>query len=79
MALEVLCKGDSLVVWKLDRLGRNVKEWVNIIKQFEERGIHFISLMDKIDTSSTVGLDTYFKDATNKLRKTVWKLKDVTS
>ena len=55
LALEVLRKGDSLVVWKLDRLGRSVKELVNIINQLEERGIHFVSLTDKINTSSTAG------------------------
>lgn len=55
LALEVLRNEDSLIVWKLDRLGRSVKELVNIINQLEERKVHFMSLTDKIDTSSTAG------------------------
>ena len=55
LAMEVLRNGDSLVVWKLDRLGRSVKELVNIINQLEKREVNFMSLTDKIDTSSTAG------------------------
>lgn len=55
LALEVLREGDSLVVWKLDRLGRNVKDLVTLVGELEQRGIHFKSLTDNIDTSSTAG------------------------
>jgi len=55
LALEVLREGDSLVVWKLDRLGRNVKDLVTMVGELEQRGIHFKSLTDNIDTSSTAG------------------------
>ena len=55
LALEVLREGDSLVVWKLDRLGRNVKDLVTLVGELEKRGIHFKSLTDNIDTSSTAG------------------------
>lgn len=55
MALEVLREGDSLIVWKLDRLGRNVKDLVNMINELEQQGIHFRSLTDNIDTSTTSG------------------------
>ena len=46
LALEVLREGDSLVVWKLDRLGRNVKDLVSLVEQLENQGIHFKSLTD---------------------------------
>ncbi len=55
LAFEVLRKDDSLVVWKLDRLGRSVKDLVAIVGDFEKRGIHFKSLTDNIDTSTTSG------------------------
>ncbi|EIE5558119.1 recombinase family protein, partial [Salmonella enterica] len=43
-ALKRLQKGDTLVVWKLDRLGRSVKNLVALISELHERGIHFQSL-----------------------------------
>ncbi len=55
LALEVLREGDSLVVWKLDRLGRNVKDLVILVGKLEKQGIHFKSLTDNIDTSTTSG------------------------
>ena len=55
MALEVLREGDTLVVWKLDRLGRTVKQLVAFVSEFEEQGIHFKSLTDSIDTSTPSG------------------------
>ncbi len=55
LALEVLRKGDSLVVWKLDRLGRNVKDLVTMVGELEQRDIHFKSLTDNIDTSTPAG------------------------
>lgn len=55
LALEVLREGDSLVVWKLDRLGRNVKDLVTLVGELEKQGIHFKSLTDNIDTSTTSG------------------------
>lgn len=55
LVLEVLREGDSLVVWKLDRLERNVKDLVTLIGELEKKGIHFKSLTDNIDTSTTAG------------------------
>lgn len=55
LALEVLRKGDSLVVWKLDRLGRSVKELIELFNQIEKQESHFVSLTDNIDTSTTAG------------------------
>ena len=54
-ALDILREGDTLVVWKLDRLGRSVKQLVDLVSGFEQQGIHFVSLTDSIDTSTPAG------------------------
>jgi DNA invertase Pin-like site-specific DNA recombinase len=54
-ALSHLRKGDSLVVWKLDRLGRSVKGLVDLVAEFETRQVHFRSLTDGIDTKTPAG------------------------
>lgn len=51
-ALSHLRKGDTLVVWKLDRLGRSVKQLIEIAAKLEEDGIEFRSLTDGVDTST---------------------------
>lgn len=50
--LAQLRAGDELVVWRLDRLGRTIKQLITLAEDFESRGIHFISLQEKIDTFS---------------------------
>lgn len=57
--LDVARSGDTVVVWKLDRLGRNMKELVRLINLFQERGIAFRSLTEAIDTSTPGGMLTY--------------------
>lgn len=47
--------GDTLVVWKLDRLGRGVKGLIDLVTDLESRKIHFQSLTDQIDTSTPAG------------------------
>jgi DNA invertase Pin-like site-specific DNA recombinase len=54
-ALSHLRKGDTLVVWKLDRLGRTVKQLVDLVMDLNNQGINFQSLTDKIDTTTTSG------------------------
>jgi len=54
-ALETLQKGDTLVVWKLDRLGRSVKSLIELVADLENKGIHFKSLTDAIDTATASG------------------------
>ena len=54
-ALEVLRENDSLIVWKLDRLGRSVKDLVAIVCELEQRGVHFKCLTDQIDTATPSG------------------------
>lgn len=55
LALEVLRKDDSLVVWKLDRLGRKAKDLFELLNELEVKGINFISLTDNVDTSTPAG------------------------
>ena len=42
-------------MWKLDWLGRSVKDLVMIVCDLEQRGVHFKSLTDQIDTATTAG------------------------
>jgi DNA invertase Pin-like site-specific DNA recombinase len=53
--LMMLRRDDVLVVTKLDRLGRSLKQLVSLMEEFKERGIAFKCLDDPIDTSSTTG------------------------
>ncbi|MGG0360565.1 recombinase family protein [Bacillus tropicus] len=55
MLLNKLRKDDTLVVYKLNRLGRNMHQLVNLLQEFNEKGIHFVSIKDGIDTSTTMG------------------------
>lgn len=54
-ALEMLRKDDTLVVWKLDRLGRSVKQLVDLVGDLHKQGIQFKSLTDAIDTATASG------------------------
>jgi len=54
-AMELLRKDDTLVVWKLDRLGRSVKNLVDLVADLQKQGIHFKSLTDSIDTGTPSG------------------------
>jgi DNA invertase Pin-like site-specific DNA recombinase len=54
-ALEMLREDDTLVVWKLDRLGRSVKQLVDLVGDLHKQSIQFKSLTDAIDTGSPSG------------------------
>lgn len=54
-ALSYLREGDSFVVWKLDRLGRTLKELIFLIDNLNKRNIAFKSISDGIDTNSALG------------------------
>lgn len=54
-AREMLREGDTLVVWKLDRLGRSVKQLVNLVGELHQQGVQFRSLTDAIDTMTPSG------------------------
>jgi len=55
LTLEVLRPGDTLVVWKLDRLGRTVKGLVELVNQLHDKQINFKSITDNVDTSTPSG------------------------
>ncbi len=55
-ALAYLRQGDTLIVWKIDRLGRSVSHLIRTVDELRERGIAFRSLSDAaIDTTTTSG------------------------
>src|SRR5262249_46432050 len=54
-ALSHLREADTLVVWKLDRLGRSVKGLVDLVNELEARKVHFQSLTHGVDTKPPVG------------------------
>jgi len=53
--LKALRPGDTLVVWRLDRLGRSLGDLVAIVAGLQDRGVGFESLTEKIDTNSAAG------------------------
>lgn len=54
-AQEILREGDTLVVWKLDRLGRSVRQLVDLVGELHRQGVQFRSLTDAIDTGAPSG------------------------
>lgn len=52
---KALRAGDTLVVWRLDRLGRSLSDLVQIVAELEKRGVYFESLTEKIETGSASG------------------------
>ena len=53
--LKALQPGDTLIVWKLDRLGRSVRNVLNILHDLDAQGVQFKSLTEAIDTSTPIG------------------------
>lgn len=54
-ALARLQSGDTLIVWKLDRLGRSMKHLVETVNDLAARGVDFQSVQEKIDTTTSAG------------------------
>ena len=54
-AMDALREGDVLVVWRLDRLGRSLRNLLELVAQLEERKVGFRSLQESMDTSSSGG------------------------
>jgi len=53
--LEQLRPGDSLVVWRLDRLGRSLRHLIDTVADLERRQVGFQSLTEKVDTTTPAG------------------------
>ena len=54
-ALDYARQGDTLVVWKLDRMARSLKQLIETVEGLEQRGVGFRSLTETIDTTSAGG------------------------
>ena len=52
---EMLRKGDIVTVWRIDRLGRTTLELIKLMVEFREKGIEFKSIVEGIDTSTSMG------------------------
>lgn len=54
-AMRTVRKGDTLVVWKLDRIARSIRNLLDILEELEEKGVAFRSITDNIETESPGG------------------------
>lgn len=54
-AMEFCRRGDSLVVWKLDRLGRSLRHLIDTVNRLQAKGVEFISLQESVDTTTSGG------------------------
>lgn len=53
--LEYARRGDTIVVWKLDRLGRSTVQLIELVESLKQRGVHLKSLQESIDTTTAMG------------------------
>lgn len=53
--LDQLRPGDAVVVWRLDRLSRSLKDLLTILEKFEQQGVSFVSLTESLDTTTASG------------------------
>ncbi|EMW5328263.1 recombinase family protein [Enterococcus faecalis] len=53
--IKRLKEGDTFVIFKLDRLSRGTKHLLELMDYFQKKGIHFISIQNNIDTSTSIG------------------------
>jgi DNA invertase Pin-like site-specific DNA recombinase len=53
--LKTLAQGDTLIVWKLDRLGRSLRDLIGLLDDLKARGVAFRSLTEAIDTATPTG------------------------
>ena len=54
-ALNFARAGDTLVVWRLDRLGRSLAHLIETVRAMQHRGVHFKSLQEQLDTATSGG------------------------
>ncbi len=57
--VDVLQDGDTLIIWKLDRAFRSLRQALDVLEVFDRRGIEFRSLTDQIDTTTPMGKCMY--------------------
>lgn len=53
--LDALRQGDTVVVWRLDRLGRSLQHLIAMVQELDQRGVGFRSLTESIDTTTSGG------------------------
>lgn len=53
--IDMLREGDIVVVERLDRLGRSLKDLMELLDSFKQQGVQFISLNENIDTTTAIG------------------------
>ncbi len=58
-ALHTLKAGDTLIVWKLDRLGRSLRDLISVMSDLDRSSIRFVSLTESIDTQTSTGRFTF--------------------
>jgi DNA invertase Pin-like site-specific DNA recombinase len=56
---EKVQHGDTLIVWKLDRLARSLRDLITIVEDFDRRGVNFRSLTEEISTTTPGGKLTF--------------------
>ncbi|MEE4539087.1 MAG: recombinase family protein [Erythrobacter sp.] len=54
-ALRSMREHDTIVVWKLDRLGRTLPGVLEVLQQIKDEGVHFVSITESFDTGSPIG------------------------
>ena len=54
-AMDFAREGDVLVVWRLDRFGRSLKDLISKVETLKEKGVQFKSLKENLDTTSSAG------------------------
>ncbi len=54
-AIEFCRSGDSLFVWKLDRLGRSLRHLIDTVNKLQSKGVEFVSLQESVDTTTSGG------------------------
>jgi DNA invertase Pin-like site-specific DNA recombinase len=54
-AVQFARPGDTLIVWRLDRLGRSLSHLIQTVTELKERGVEFRSLQEQLDTSTSGG------------------------
>jgi len=53
--IDTLREGDIIVVQRLDRLGRSLKDLIELLECFKQRGVQFVSINENIDTTTAIG------------------------